>query len=186
MWTYIKCSLYISSRSSHKLQAACIIVYDLTAAWTEPRPTPHACVGCRATANWAVVASRWSARWTHSSPWICWHMRRNGLQICLFQFKIGECLGILTYEIDMEGKKKKLTVQDYLLLVAHPWVILLPSSPKLSLALFYVSWSWTAFFAWELYRGKQKTEVWLTSMNFSLSAGRAFELNPGTFAVYEL
>lgn len=107
MWTYIKCSLYISSRSSHKLQAACIIVYDLTAAWTEPRPTPHACVGCRATTNWAVVASRWSARWTHSSPWICWHMRRNGLQICLFQFKIGECLGILTYEIDMEGKKKK-------------------------------------------------------------------------------
>lgn len=83
-------------------------------------------------------------------------------------------------------KEKKLTVQDYLLLVAHPWVILLPSSPKLSLALFYVSWSWTAFFAWELYRGKQKTEVWLTSMNFSLSAGRAFELNPGTFAVYEL
>jgi hypothetical protein len=62
-------------------------VYDLTAARTEPCSTPHTCVVCRTTTDWAVVPSRWSARWTHNSPQICWDVRRQGFKICLSQFQ---------------------------------------------------------------------------------------------------
>jgi hypothetical protein len=58
-------------------------VYDLAAAWTEPRPTPGACIICWTPTNGAVMASGWSARWTNSSPQICRDMRWQGLQICL-------------------------------------------------------------------------------------------------------
>ena len=86
-WTYIKRTLNMSSRSSHKFQAASVIVYYLTAAWAKSCPTSHACVVCRTPTNWAVVAPRWGARWTHCSPQICWDMRRQGFKICLLQFK---------------------------------------------------------------------------------------------------
>lgn len=78
------CAVEASHQSSNKLQTSRIIVYILAAGGTEAHPTPYTSIIGRESTNSAEMSAGNGTWRPNSCSQIGGHMRRQGLQVCLF------------------------------------------------------------------------------------------------------